>query len=379
MNSIVIIGANDFQNPLILKAKEMGYETHVFAWKDGSIGERTADFFYPISITEKEKILEICRRIKPVAVTTIASDLANITVHYLCKNLGLPSNSDHTLFVTTNKYAMRCELKNKGIKVPNFKEFTSKSTISAESLKGFRYPLIIKPTDRSGSRGIFKVSNFTELEEKIKISLDLSFEDKVIVEEFIEGNEYSCESISFNGKHQILAITKKYTTGSPNFIETGHVEPSDLSPDMVVRVKDFVCKILDALNIQTGPAHTEFKINNNEIEIIEIGSRMGGDCIGSHLVKLSTGYDFLKMTIQTSLGEQPDMQVIGKKYFAGIRFIFNENDLNILNELKNSEYLYFYSDIENSMNAKVTDSSSRKGYFILRCESKEELMKWMKK
>ena len=64
MNSIVIIGANDFQNPLILKAKEMGYETHVFAWKDGSIGERTADFFYPISITEKEKILEICRRIK---------------------------------------------------------------------------------------------------------------------------------------------------------------------------------------------------------------------------------------------------------------------------------------------------------------------------
>ena len=82
MKKIVIIGANSFQNPLILKAKEMGYETHVFAWKDGSIGERTADYFYPISIVEKEAILEECRRIQPDAVATIASDLANITVQY---------------------------------------------------------------------------------------------------------------------------------------------------------------------------------------------------------------------------------------------------------------------------------------------------------
>ena len=79
MKKIVIIGANDFQNQLILKAKEMGYETHVFAWQDGSIGERTADYFYPVSIVEIDQILEICREIKPDAVASIASDLANIT------------------------------------------------------------------------------------------------------------------------------------------------------------------------------------------------------------------------------------------------------------------------------------------------------------
>ena len=80
MKKIVIIGANDFQNQLILKAKEMGFETHVFAWQDGSIGERTADHFYPVSIVEIDEILEKCREIKPDAVATIASDLANITV-----------------------------------------------------------------------------------------------------------------------------------------------------------------------------------------------------------------------------------------------------------------------------------------------------------
>lgn len=379
MEKIVIIGANDFQNPLILKAKEMGYETHVFAWKDGSIGEKTADFFYPISIVEKEKILEVCKKIKPVAVTTIASDLANITVQYLCKHLGLPTNSDHALTVTTNKYAMRCELRNKGIKVPNFIEISSESEISQEDFVDFRYPLIVKPTDRSGSRGIFKINHFDELKEKVKISLDLSFEKNVIIEEFIEGDEYSCESISFNGIHQILAITKKYTTGSPNFIETGHVEPSGLSLEMELLVKDSVYKILNALDIQTGPAHTEFKIHDGQIEIIEIGSRMGGDCIGSHLVQLSTGYDFLKMTIQAVLGKQPDISVSSKKYFAGIRFIFDENDLKVLDEVKKTNCLYFYSGIENNMDDIVTDSSSRKGYFILRCENKEELMKWMEK
>ena len=80
MKKIVIIGANDFQNQLILKAKEMGFETHVFAWQDGSIGERTADYFYPVSIVEIDEILEKCKEIKPDAVATIASDLANITV-----------------------------------------------------------------------------------------------------------------------------------------------------------------------------------------------------------------------------------------------------------------------------------------------------------
>ena len=89
MKKIVIIGANDFQRPLIQKAHEMGYETHVFAWREGATGAKDADYFYEISITEKEKILKICQQISPQAVTTIGSDLANITVQYLAEKLGV--------------------------------------------------------------------------------------------------------------------------------------------------------------------------------------------------------------------------------------------------------------------------------------------------
>ena len=121
---IVIIGANSFQNPLILKAKALGYETHVFAWQDGSIGERTADHFYPISIVERDVILEKCREIQPDAVASIGSDLAMLTVNYVAGKLGLPCNSMECTEISTNKYAMRKAFRAAGVPVPGFYEAT---------------------------------------------------------------------------------------------------------------------------------------------------------------------------------------------------------------------------------------------------------------
>ena len=88
MDKIAIIGANSFQNPLILKAKEMGLETHVFAWRENAVGEKTADYFYPISVVETEKILSKCREISPRSVLTIASDLAAITANTVGSVMG---------------------------------------------------------------------------------------------------------------------------------------------------------------------------------------------------------------------------------------------------------------------------------------------------
>ena len=164
MKKIVIIGANDFQNQLILKAKEMGFETHVFAWQDGSIGERTADHFYPVSIVEIDKILEKCREIKPDAVATIASDLANITVSKVAAGLGLPGNTPECIELSTNKYAMRSAFLKAGLPTPKF----YKVDRVIPELMGMELPVIVKPTDRSGSRAITKITAYDQLEEAIK-------------------------------------------------------------------------------------------------------------------------------------------------------------------------------------------------------------------
>lgn len=371
---VVIIGANDFQNPLILKAKELGYETHVFAWKDGSIGEKTADFFYPISIVEKEEILEKCREIKPDAILTIASDLATITVNYVASKLGLTCNSLECTEISTNKFKMRQAFKKANIPVPKF-EIVDENT-NLDILNGMEYPLIVKPTDRSGSRAINKILKKEELSDAIKLAVENSFEKKAIVEEYIDGDEFSAESISFHGKHNFLTVTRKQTTGYPHFIETGHIEPAGLSEEMIEKIKSAILPALDSLKIENGASHAEFKITQNgDIRIIEIGARMGGDCIGSDLVKISTGYDYVKMVIDVALGKEPVLEKVSVPKIAVIKFIFNKEDLDGLEKIKKEkpEKIHFVSEIKDFGGHKIVDSSSRYGYYILALDSIDEI------
>lgn len=363
MKKIVIIGANDFQNQLILKAKEMGFETHVFAWKDGSVGERTADYFYPVSIVEVDRIIEQCREIRPDAVATIASDLANITVSRVAEALGLPGNTPECIALSTNKYAMRRAFLEAGLPTPGF----YKVDRAEECLYQLKLPVIVKPTDRSGSRAITKVTDYGELEEAIRNAVEQSFEKKAIVEEYIEGEEYSYETISFRGKHTNLAVTKKFTTGAPHFIETGHVEPSGLSPEMLEKVRGVMYPALDALKITDGASHGEFRITpEGEVRIIEIGSRMGGDCIGSDLVRLSTGYDFLEMTVDAALGREPRLIRKDRPREARIRFLFTMEDVEEMRayEKAHPEEIYRISELDLSHLGHVSDSSTRLGYYI---------------
>ena len=366
-NRLVIIGANDFQNQLIKKAKTLGFETHVFAWEDGAVGKKSSDYFYPISITEKEEILEKCREINPCGVCSIASDLASITVNYIAENLGLPCNNTKYTEVQTNKYKMREALRNAELPCPNF--VIAEEGFDSYLLNDFQFPIIVKPTDRSGSRSVTKLESVDGLNLAIKDACKVSFEKKAIIEEFIDGDEYSMETISFKGNHRYLATTKKFTTGAPRFIETGHIEPSGLPPKIIDKAKQIVFYCLNVLHIENGAAHSEFKVNRNgDIRIIEIGARMGGDCIGSDLVYLSTGNDFMKMVIDVACGKEPMVLENPKNTKVEIRFLFSKDDLEELEKKKitQPESIYRISEIDFGKIEKAIDSSTRAGYYILR-------------
>lgn len=376
MKKLVIIGANDFQNRLILKAKSMGYETHVFAWQCGDVGEETADRFYPVSITEKELILEKCREIKPDGVCSIASDLAAITVNYVSMALGLRGNSMHCTDISTNKFLMRKAFEEHNIPVPKYMICDEESELSF--LREFRFPCIVKPTDRSGSRAITKVNSPDEVPAAVRAAVGQSFEKKAVIEEFIEGDEYSCECITQNGVHHFLALTKKFTTGSPHFIETGHMQPSDIPEGMTESIVSQIFKALDALEIKNSASHTEFKLDDSgKVHIIEIGARMGGDCIGSDLVRLSAGYDFVKMVIDTACGKPIDLSA-GEHYgCAAIKFIFNEEDISRMEKIQRDfpDSIYRISRIDRENLGRASDSASRAGYYILTADSTSELLK----
>ena len=376
MKQIAVIGASYLQLPLIEKAKDMGLKTHVFAWETGELGEARADCFYPISIVEKKQILQKCQEIKIDGICSIASDLAAITVNYVAAHMGLTGNSLESTYRSTNKHAMRKCFLEHGDPSPTSISITSLSDVDGKAL---RYPIIVKPSDRSGSRGITKIYNSDELENAIEDAKSQSFEKKVLIEEFAEGQEYSVECISWKGEHHLLAVTKKYTTGAPHFIETAHLEPASLFPDVINRIRDITFHALDSLQIKNGASHTELKIaDDGAIKLIEIGGRMGGDCIGSDLVQLSTGVDFVQAVIEISLGEKPTLKAAANHSAAAIRFIFTEEDLSVLERIKkeNPQFLV-REEIHSFSNKQITDSSSRHGYYLLRSEKKQDIIRYL--
>lgn len=368
MKKLAIIGASYLQLPLVMKAKEMGLETHCFAWEEGAVCRDICDCFYPISIIEKEKIFDICRKIGIDGITTIASDTAIVSVNYVARRLGLVSNPEEYSEMTTNKFLMRkCFVKNS---IPSPK-FTIADTTESYNIVGFTFPLIVKPTDRSGSRGVEKVLDPDQLESAIRRAQNESFEHKAIIEEFVTGREISVESISYQGEHYVLQITDKVTTGSPFFVELEHHQPSTLPIEVQNRVKKIVLHALDALHIQYGASHSELKITENgNIKVIEIGARMGGDFIGSDLVYLSTGYDFLKGVIEVALGSFTEPR-LNEKHCSGVYFLSKETE-NLKEIILNHTR---YSEI---VKAEITDpelriiecSGDRSGYLIYQSNRK---------
>ena len=167
---LAIIGASYLQEPLVLKARELGIETHVFAWENGAVAKDKADFFYPISIIDKEEILIECQRIGIDGITSVASDVAVETVNYVAELMGLVGNSRDCSIKSRDKFEMRRSLSSVGLNVINYQIIDSLD----DSIE-LDFPFMVKAVDRSGSRGVSLVNNLSEdkkaEQKKLKMTL----------------------------------------------------------------------------------------------------------------------------------------------------------------------------------------------------------------
>ena len=175
------------------------------------------------------------------------------------------------------------------------------------------------------------------------------------------------EYISYQGQHTFLALTEKFTTGTPHYIEFAHKQPAIVDSIVLKKIQTIIPKALDSLKIEYGASHSEIKIDKSgNIKIIEIGSRMGGDCIGSDLVPLSAGYDFMRMVIDIAVGHKPDFTCTKHYSTAFIRFIFTKNDIETIKKIKNNAKCIVIREaiLLSEFQSNITDSSSRYGYCI---------------
>lgn len=364
---IAIIGASYLQLPLVEKAKDMNLEIHCFAWDDGAVCKPLVDYFYPVSVLDKEDILIHCRDLKINGIVSIASDIVVPTIAYIASELNLVGNTEYSALISTNKHEMRKTLNS---------QYCPQFTNNFKDALKLDFPIIVKPTNRSGSKGVVKINDPKELDYYFKKATEYSLDGSVIFESFFEGKEYSVESISFNGEHKILAITEKETTGSPQFVETGHHQPAHLSEISIANIENVVQEALSNLNITVGASHTELLINSSgEIRIIEVGARMGGDFIGSHLVELSTGFDYLKAVIDIAMGDyDPNNNTFAeKKHHAGIHFAYNLESYNLIKGYSENQNIIERKLSNDEPSKTVIESAQRSGYMIYQSTNKIEL------
>lgn len=307
MKKLLIIGASILQLPAIKKAKEMGLYVAVLDFNPNAVGIPFADEYFNASTMDENAVLEVAKEFKPDGIMTLATDMPMRGVAKVSDNLGLNSISYETAVKATDKYEMIKAFEEHNVPAPwfylvkNYEELLTLQDI-------ITFPCIMKPTDNAGSHGVVKVNSFEELIEKYEYSHSCSRRGNVIVEEYLDGPEVSVEIMVTNGDVNVLQITDKLTTEAPYFVEMGHSQPSRL--DIVIQnqiraVAERACK---AVGIDKGPAHVEMKITSkNGPKMIELGARMGGDNITTHLVPLSTGIDMVASTIQIALGEQADV------------------------------------------------------------------------
>lgn len=315
MSKIAIIGASIGQLPLCKKAKEMGLETICFAWDENAICKDYVDKFYPVSVLEKELIVEICKKEGVDGVVSNASDLlAKITAE-LSQELNLIGNSVECISQILDKYQIRKLTEDLGVfKAIQYVEYNG-------NIPNF-FPCVAKPTTGSSKSGVQFIKSKDEFNDAITYTKNVS--ENIIIEEYIPGREISVECLSFCKHHNVIQITDKVSSGPPHFVELAHHQPANLDYSIITKIHSIIPQLLDYLGFENGASHIELKIDEHKnIYLIEVNPRGAGGEISSQLVFLSTGYDYLKAMIDVALGNFTSPHIKCECY-SGIYFLCDQ-------------------------------------------------------
>lgn len=301
MKKIMILGASEFQIPLVLQAQRMGIRSCVVDYCKSAPAVKYADDYLQCSLKDFQQIVDFANEYHPDGVTAGASDVAVPAAAEVSSALGLPGLSREVARTATNKHEMIRAFRRAGVPHPRFVRVDNVEGLG--DLTNLDYPLISKPADMSSSKGIQIARTEKELFEAVRYSMNISDGKEVLVEEYMIGPEVSVEILVLGGCPAVLQVTDKLTSGAPNFVELGHSQPSGLPASDIEAIKDVARLAVRAIGLEEGFAHAEIIVTENGPKMVEVGARMGGDGIQQYLIGLSTGLNLQEIAIRLALGE----------------------------------------------------------------------------
>lgn len=351
----------------------MGYYVLAVDGNPKAPGFNVADKAICADIVNEETMLKIARDEHVDGVIHPCSEVSMAVMGRINDELGLSGISREQAICATNKHLMRKAFE-KG-NAPSPKSILAQDAEDAWSRlqNEFDTDAILKPSRNSGSRGIAKVSRNMDKGDFIRAydeALSESRDHSVLIEQFIEGPEFSIEMIVWQGDIHVLTVTDKKTTGAPHFVELGHNQPSCFSDTDVETLKAAAVAGVRALGVNNCACHAEAKLMNGKAYLMEVGARLGGDFISTELTHLSTGIDMVAAAIDVALGVEPDLSAKEEPKGVCIRYFCPKPGklVSISNtEVLNNPHVYLWEIYpkEGDVIPAVTSSLCRSGHVIV--------------
>lgn len=331
MKKVLILGASFYQLPAIIQAKKLGYHVVTCDYLPNNPGHKISDESYNVSTTDKEAVLDLAKKVNIDGVVSYATDQSAETAAYVSEKLGFPSNSVNAVKTLTNKDLFKQHLKNNNFSVPNINWFSSEEE-AVSGMSTLRLPVMVKPVDASGSKGVSKVNNNEEIEHAVNNAFSYSRNKRIIVEEFIEQDGFLIGGDGFiiDGELVFSCLINQHNDNeAPNvYAPIAESVPYIDKNGMKNLVRDELEKLVKSLNLKVGSINFDIMINKEgKIFLIDVGPRNGGNLIPK-VIELATGIDLTSYCIRCAMNEQNVVldQVEPVGYWAS--YFIHSNDIS---------------------------------------------------
>ena len=305
MDKILLLGGSAQQITAINTAKRLGYYTVLCDYLPDNPGQHYADRFYQTSTTDKEAVLEIARQEGIRGILAYASDPAAPTAAYVAEKMALPGNPFESVEILCNKDRFRSFLNDHGFYTPKAQGFSSVDDAVA-AMPYYKYPVIVKPVDSSGSKGVSRIDNMTEAREKCSNAMSFSRAGRIIVEEFVEkfGYQVAGDGLSIEGKLVFRCFANDHfdTKCENPFVPISASFPYNMPAAVHQKIHEEVQRLLTLLRMGTCTYNFDIRVDKDyNVYLMEVAPRDGGNYIPD-IIRYSTGVDLVECSVKAAMG-----------------------------------------------------------------------------
>ncbi len=379
-----MLGGSHFQIPAIQYAKNAGYHVITADYLPENPGHKYSDEYYNVSTTDEKKVLELAEKLRIDGIVSYASDPGAPAAAYVAEKLSLPGNPYESVKILQRKDLFRDFLKSNGLLVPisaSFTDFREAKEFAFERLKC--NPIVVKPADSSGSKGVTKHLTINHLEDSFNGALKYSLAKIVVVEDFIEKAIYEMDGDGFvwQGKLAFRCFGNQHNDLDCNpYVPMGISFPYIQEKSLQQKAHDIIESILTKLNMRLGGLNIEYLTDKNgNIFILEIGPRSGGNLI-PEVIKHATGVDLIAWSVDSALGKDCSaLKMVETEGFYSSYILHAKSDgivrsININEEMSSKIIQKNILIKPGDAVSKFNGSNNTLGTFILKFNNQDEMI-----